>query len=101
MDWSVALPVRPFGSPGAGDSPGARTSTRANGPPTTCTTDEVSGWMAASSTSAAQIRCGPERNSLAWISRCPLASVVSAGMAAKASLEPSETSGPAVGTRFQ
>jgi len=42
MDWSVAVPVRPLAVPGAGDSPGASTSTFANGPPVIVTAALVS-----------------------------------------------------------
>ena len=59
MDWSVAVPVRPVAVPGAGDSPGASTSRRVNGPPLTFVALEVSGRTAGWLRSRAQMRCPP------------------------------------------
>src|SRR5213079_2434857 len=101
MDWSVAVPARPLAVPGATLSPGARTSTRVNAPPTMVTAAEVSGRIEGWIGSLTQMRCGPLRASRTGTSTWPAVSTVSAGITANASLEPSTTLSLTVLTTFQ
>src|SRR2546426_10507447 len=87
VDWSVAVPVRRVDVPGAGDSPGARMSTREKAPPMTVTAPDVFGWMAELSTSLTVIVWLPLLYSFAVKTTRPFTRVVSAGMVAKLSVE--------------